>query len=368
MADATTVNVALGPRSYPVVIDRRPLWGVRAGGLAEAVRRVSDADRAVVITDSVVGGLWASDVETALDSAGLDYGRLTFEAGEANKTLSTWQNLVTGLLGLGVDRNTIIVAVGGGVVGDMAGFAAATVLRGVPFIQVPTTLLAMVDSSVGGKTAVNHPAGKNLVGAFHQPSLVFASLPTLRTLPLRQVRAGLGEVVKTAMLGDKALFEHIEHIAEKLSEADPAALASVIARCVEIKAEVVAQDERESGRRAILNVGHTVGHGIEAAMGYGTLLHGEAVALGMIAETRWAVRNGVCTDASLPNRLVRLFARLGLQVDFPKMDATTLQDKMALDKKATADIIVLPVPRGVGDVELVRLPFERLAELVPEAR
>ena len=361
MVGPAVVNVALGSRSYPVVIHRGD-----PEALGERFAELFSAERAVVVTDANVGPLWADAVQGSLLRVGVRSHRITLAAGETHKTLLTWQHLVTDLLDRGVHRGTPVLAVGGGVVGDVAGFAAASVLRGIPYVQVPTSLLAMVDSSVGGKTAVNHPNGKNLVGAFYQPQLVFASLQTLTTLPPRELRAGLAEVVKTALLGDANLFATLEREAQALVAVDLDTLMPVISRCVEIKATVVAADERETGRRAVLNLGHTVGHGLEAAAGYGTLLHGEAVGLGLLAEARWAVKEGICLDVDLPNRLTCLLQRLKLPTTFPAVDRATLRDKMAVDKKVIADIVTLPMPRGVGDVELVQVSKRRLAELVPE--
>ena len=262
------VEVALGERSYPVVIEDGGLEG-----LGDMVARRFRSRFAIVITDDVVAGLWAGGAEASLRGAGLQVETVVFPAGESNKTVATFTYCLGSVLTLPVDRRTPIVAVGGGVVGDVAGLVAATALRGLPFVQVPTTLLAMVDSSVGGKTGINHETGKNRIGAFHQPSLVYAPLRTLTTLPLRERRAGLAEVVKTAVVGDPALLETLERDAERLVDGDPALLEPIVSRCVELKAAIVAEDELETGIRAALNLGHKVGHALENALGYGTLLH-----------------------------------------------------------------------------------------------
>lgn len=352
------VRVALGERSYDVVVET-------ADPAAAAPHITSlGARRAVIVTDDVVGPLWAVSVRDALVERGVQVGITTFPHGEANKTLATWSALVEQIVASGVDRSTVIVAVGGGVVGDVAGFAAASVLRGLAFVQIPTTVLAMVDSSVGGKTAVNLPIGKNLVGAFHQPSLVFAGLGALTTLPARERVAGLGEVLKTALIADPELLSTLEFDAERLRAGDPDALAPVIARCVAIKAEIVARDERETGDRVWLNVGHTVGHGLEVAAGYGALLHGEAVALGTLAELRWATAQGWCADADLAPRVERLAERLGLPTSLPPIDLFAVEAAMRLDKKATATTIRVPVVIRAGQMTVVPVPVASLRELI----
>ena len=353
------VNVELGERSYPVVLE--------AGGLdrlGDELRERTSAKRAFVVTDENVAPLWADAAEESLGRAGFEAHRVVLPAGEANKTVATWSGCMDALLAGRIDRGTPVIALGGGVVGDVAGFAAATVLRGVPLVQVPTTLLAMVDSSVGGKTAVDHPAGKNLIGAFHQPTLVFAALGTLETLPRREVRAGLGEVVKTALLGDAALFEVLERDAERLADGDAGALLPVVARCVEIKAAIVAEDEREGGLRAVLNLGHTVGHALEAALGYGTLLHGEAVAVGLLAETRWATRRGWCEDPHLHGRLARLLSRLGLPSAAPGAAPEAVRAALGVDKKRGEGNLRMPVPVRMAQVIRVEVPLDSLSDLL----
>ena len=357
---ATSITVELGARSYPVVLEEDGFQGIGA-----ALAAVHRGRRVALVTETTVGPLWADALERELKAASVACLRIELPAGERHKTVATWTACVDALLEAGVDRKTPVLALGGGVLGDIAGFAAATTLRGMPFIQVPTTLLAMVDSSVGGKTGVNHPGGKNLIGAFHQPILVFAALSTLTTLAPEERRAGLGEVVKTALL-DAALFTSLEANAEALADGEPKALAPVIARCVELKAQVVAQDERESGVRAVLNAGHTVGHALEQVLGYGTLRHGEAVGLGLIAETAWAVRAGVCLEEDLPRRISRLLGRLCLPSASPKADLRRLEAAMRLDKKTDADKLSLPVAVRVGRMQLVELPLHRMGELVSE--
>ena len=346
----TEITVELGARAYPVVVAEG------FDGFATALDRLGLARRAIVITDDNVGPLWA-------DRLGLG-PIVTLPSGEAHKSVATWASAVDAVLDEGIDRKTPIVALGGGVVGDLAGFVAASVLRGVPFVQVPTTLLAMVDSSVGGKVGVNHPRGKNLVGAFHQPRLVWAPLCTLATLPAEERVAGLGEVVKAALIADEDLLARLERDAEALAAGDVGALAPVVARCIAIKAAIVAQDEREGGVRAFLNAGHTVGHALEHATGYGTLRHGEAVALGLVAETRFAVRRGLCGDPGLPDRLVALLARLGLPTIPPDVAPERLLAAMQLDKKTAGDTLVVPVPARAGRMVLFDLPASERRELL----
>jgi shikimate kinase / 3-dehydroquinate synthase len=355
------VRVALGPRSYPVEI--RP----DLTGLGAAVRRTTGAARAVLVTEERVSPHWAAACIDALAPAVAVGEPVVLPAGEAHKSLETWSRCVDALLRRGVDRRTPVVALGGGVLGDVAGFAAATTLRGLPLVQVPTTLLAMVDSSVGGKTAVDHPLGKNLVGAFHQPALVWAALETLSTLPDRDRRAGLGEVVKTALLGDAALFAHLEAHAGPVGRGEPEALAPVLARCAALKAEVVARDEREAGWRAILNLGHTLGHALEAALGFGALHHGEAVGIGLVAEARFGVARG-WTAPGVPDRVAALLEALGLPTRWPAVDGGDVARAIGVDKKRDGAMLRLPLPADVGRVKLRSVPIVDLLNALPEAR
>lgn len=353
------VTVPLGERSYQVVVVDEGFAGLAAALAAAGLPR-----RGILVTETHVEPLWAEALRAALPDHALS--TVVLPAGEAHKTVDTWATCVDALLRAGVDRRTPVLALGGGVLGDVAGFAASAALRGVPLVQLPTTLLAMVDSSVGGKTGVNHPLGKNLVGAFHQPRLVWAALDTLTTLDPAERVAGLGEVVKTALIGDADLLDRLERDAAALRRGDPHALAPVVARCVQIKAEVVGRDEREGGWRAVLNAGHTVGHAYEQAMGFGALRHGEAVALGLVAETAWAARRGLCEDAALPARLARILAALGLPTSPPPVSEERLLEAMTVDKKAVADRLVVPVPARAGRMVLHDLPLRDLAELLPE--
>src|SRR5690242_9636105 len=270
----------------------------------------------LVVSDEHVAPLYAERVRDAMEGCGVDPDVLVLPAGEAHKHLDAVSKIFDALAQLGATRDACVIALGGGVVGDIAGFAAACWMRGIDFVQFPTTLLAMVDSSVGGKTGVDHPAGKNLIGAFHQPRAVVADLGTLATLPDRELRAGLAEVVKTACIGDADFFGWLEAHADALLAADTEILTHAIARCCRFKAGVVERDEREAGERALLNFGHTFGHAIEAQAGYGTLLHGEAVAVGMLLAARLSVRLGMA-DENDTQRLRALLQAFGLPLELP---------------------------------------------------
>jgi 3-dehydroquinate synthase len=365
MVDPRAVRVELGERGYDVVVS----GGL--AGLGARLRGLGRCEQVVVATDETVDGLWGAALREELDRSGIASRSVVLPPGEAHKDQAAWWRLIEGFLEARGDRRTPLLALGGGVVGDLAGFAAASVLRGVPFVQVPTTLLAMVDSSVGGKTGFNHPLGKNLVGAFYQPVLVWAAIDTLATLPMRERTAGLGEVLKTAWVADPDFVAWLEVHAEALRGGEQPALAEAVARCVAIKAGVVAEDEREGGRRAILNAGHTVGHGIEAAAGYGAVLHGEAVAIGMLAEARWAAKQGLDEGPEVLRRLQGLTRALGLPtapaaVGAGPLSSEVLLAAMGLDKKTVGDMIVLPICPAAGRCSLLSLPVHRLPELASE--
>jgi 3-dehydroquinate synthase len=351
------VPVGLGDRAYEVHV------AATVGGLGSAAAALGDGRRCVVVTDENVAPLWLAPVRAELEAAGWTVGELVVPAGEAAKHRDTWWAIVDGLLRIGVDRRTVVVALGGGVVGDLVGFAASAALRGLPFIQVPTTLLAMVDSSVGGKTGFNHALGKNLIGAFYQPSLVWAPLACLRTLPPRELRAGLGEVVKHALIDGEGALATLERLAPALAEGDPEALRTVVAHSVALKARIVEADEREAGDREVLNLGHTVGHAVEACGGYGTWLHGEAVAMGLAAELAATTRAGLTTPG-LSERVSRLIAAMGLPVDLPRLPRGEMVRLMGLDKKARGAMVMVPVCRAPGSVERVPWPHDRLGELL----
>jgi 3-dehydroquinate synthase len=324
-----TVRVALGPRSYPIHIGSGLL------GRADLIVPALPQPRTAIVTNGTVAAHYLEPLAAALGAAGAACVRIVVPDGEDSKDWATLNTVFDALLGHRCDRQTAIIALGGGVIGDLAGFAAATYQRGVPFVQVPTTLLAQVDSSVGGKTAINHPRGKNMIGAFHQPLVVVADTDTLATLPDRELRAGLAEVIKHGAIRDAGLFGWLEANVERLLARDPEALAHVVRRSVEIKAEVVAADERESGERVLLNFGHTFGHAIEAGVGYGRWLHGEAVGAGMAMAADLSARVGLLDGASV-DRLRRVLERAGLPVAGPRLDADRYVELMAVDKKARA--------------------------------
>ncbi len=315
----TTLNVELGERSYPIVIGSGLLGGF---DLAAHLR----GQDCLVVSNETVAPLYFDRLRRSLE--GSNVSRIDLPDGEEHKTLATMQSILDELVASGANRDTTVVALGGGVVGDIAGFAAACYMRGVDFIQVPTTLLAQVDSSVGGKTGVNHPRGKNLVGAFHQPRIVLIDTDTLDTLPDRELRAGIAEVIKYGAICDAGFFAWLEQNLAALLARDPGALVHAIRRSCELKAEVVAEDEREGGRRAILNFGHTFGHAIEHCQGYGEWLHGEAVAAGMVM----AARLSAIGETDL-RRLRDLIASAGLPVVPPAIAASDWMAAMGMDKK-----------------------------------
>ncbi|TAN04355.1 MAG: 3-dehydroquinate synthase [Rhodanobacteraceae bacterium] len=342
----TTLEVGLGARRYPIRIGRGLL--ADAAGWRDAIR----GRHALIVSDGNVAPLYAARLQTALSRGGLLTNTLVLPAGEAHKHLDAVSKVLDALAQLGATRDACVLALGGGVVGDIAGFAAACWMRGIDFVQFPTTLLAMVDSSVGGKTGVDHAAGKNLIGAFHQPRAVIADLDTLATLPGRELRAGLAEVVKTACIGDAAFFAWLEENADKLLARDTDTLTHAIATCCRFKAGVVERDERETGERALLNFGHTFGHALETETGYGTLLHGEAVAIGMGLAARLSTNLGMASDADM-QRLQSLLQRIGLPVSLPAgANADALLARMRLDKKNRAGALRLILWRGIGRAEI----------------
>ena len=337
-----TVEIDLGARSYPIhvgagVIGERKLLAPHVG-----------ARHVFVITDETVAPLYLDKLRPALaDARGVDTHIIP--GGERHKTLDTFAQLQHSLAERRVARDAVVIALGGGVVGDIAGFAAACYQRGVDFVQVPTTLLAQVDSSVGGKTGVNLPGGKNLVGAFHQPRCVLSDTATLATLDPREVRAGFAEVVKYGLIDDPDFFDWLEANAAALLNLDDEALGVAVVRACERKAALVAADERESGVRALLNLGHTFGHAIEAGVGYGVWLHGEAVAAGIVLAARMSQRMGWLADADC-ERIERLFARAGLPTRAPPtLSPRRMLDLMAVDKKIQRGQLRLVLLRGIGE-------------------
>ena len=352
------VTIELAERSYPIVIGSALLDA--PGTWTE----VPASAQALVVTNTTVGPLYAQRLAAAIRQRHREVHVLQLPDGEQHKDWATLNLVFDALLERGCDRKTVLYALGGGVVGDMTGFAAACYMRGVPFVQVPTTLLAQVDSSVGGKTAINHPLGKNMIGAFYQPRRVVCDLDTLASLPARELSAGLAEVIKYGPIADVAFLGWIEAHLDALLAREPAALAHAVRRSCEIKAWVVGQDERESGLRAILNFGHTFGHAIEAGLGYGEWLHGEAVGCGMVMASHLSRRLGLVDDEFV-QRITRLVERAGLPVRAPRLGAERYLELMRVDKKSEAGeirFVVIDKPgsavlRGAAD-ELVRAVIE----------
>lgn len=338
------VVVDLGDRSYPIHV------GPGLIGRAELYAPHLAGRQVLVVSDEAVAGLYFDTVRRALE--GRELASVVLSGGEAAKTLAAVSRIVDVLVERGFHRSAAVVALGGGVVGDIAGFAAAIYHRGIRFLQAPTTLLAQVDSSVGGKTGVNHPRGKNLVGAFHQPACVIADTDALATLDERELRAGLAEVIKYGVLWDETFFVWLEGNLGRLLERDPAALAEAVRRSCAIKADVVRRDEREAGVRARLNLGHTFGHAIEAGLDFGRWLHGEAVAAGTCMAADLAVRMGWLSGADAA-RIQALVRRAGLPSRGPaELDPETFRRLMARDKKAVDGGIRLVLPRAIGDTVL----------------
>lgn len=335
-----TLQVALDARSYPIYI----------GAGAMTLPALTDhlvGPEVLLVTNSTVGPLYASRVQSAL--SGYRVTQVTLPDGESFKTLEGLMPIFDAALSARFGRRATLIALGGGVIGDMAGFAAASYQRGVPFIQIPTTLLSQVDSSVGGKTGVNHPLGKNMIGAFYQPQAVFADTNALSTLPPRELSAGLAEVIKYGLLGDVEFLHWIDGQLPALRALEPLAMTEAIARCCAMKAAIVAEDERESGRRALLNLGHTFGHAIEAHQGYGAWLHGEAVAVGLVMAARCSQALGALTDTEVA-KVVDLCARAGLPTQPPHgMTPNDFMTHMAVDKKNLDGRLRLILLRQLGD-------------------
>lgn len=360
-ATSHSVRIDLGERSYPILIGSGLL--AHAGSFSGLPR----AAHALIVTNKTVAPLYAEQVQRALQKHYATVYQVVLPDGEAYKDWQTLNLIFDALLSQGSDRKTVLYALGGGVVGDMTGFAAASYMRGVPFVQLPTTLLAQVDSSVGGKTAINHPLGKNMIGAFYQPQRVICDLDTLKTLPERELSAGLAEVIKYGPIADMELLDWLEGAMDALRARDVGALAHAVRRSCEIKAEVVGQDERESGLRAILNFGHTFGHAIEAGLGYGAWLHGEAVGCGMVMAATLSQRLGL-VDAAFVLRLRRLIERAGLPVVGPVLDASDNAGRylalMRLDKKSEAGEIKFVVIEAPGRAGMRGAPDALVREVV----
>ena len=357
MSERLEIRVELGPRTYPIVVG--------GGVLAELGPRLAALGfrgRCGVVTNDRVAALWGEPALASLRAEGFDPLVVTLPDGEAHKTVSSLEVVWDAMLAAGVERATPLVGLGGGVVGDIAGFAAATLLRGLPLVQVPTTLLAQVDSAIGGKTGVNHPAGKNLLGAFHQPRFVLCDVDLLGTLPRRELLAGLAEVVKYGVIGEPALFADLEARLGALLALERAPLVAAVAASARHKAGVVSRDEHETtGERATLNFGHTVGHAVEQLTGYERFLHGEAVAIGMVAAARVSRALGRCGDEPV-GRVRGLLERAGLPVETPpELTRDALARAMRADKKSAGGCIRFVAMQDVGRVELVELTSTEIA-------
>lgn len=353
------VTVELGQRSYGIEI--------AAGSLATigpAMQGLGLGPRIALISNPTVHALYGEAVTESLAKAGFDTITTTVPDGEQYKSLLWAERLLTDLLTARLDRGSAIVALGGGVIGDLAGFVASTYMRGIAFVQVPTTLLAQVDSSVGGKTGVNHALGKNMIGAFWQPSLVQIDQDTLKTLPQRELLAGMAEVIKYGVIWDEEFFEYLLEHRDRIMALDQAALGHIIRRSCEIKAEVVSKDERESGLRAILNYGHTIGHAVETATGYTALLHGEAVAIGMYHEALMAVNAGILKPEEA-QRLKAMLAHYGLPHELPEgVQCSAMLTAMAMDKKALAGKLRFVLPERTGSVVIREVDAEEVAKVL----
>jgi 3-dehydroquinate synthase len=346
---AQAVQVGLGARAYEVLIGPG-LIGEAGARIAPLLKR----KRLAVVSDETVWGLHGARITAALQASGLAVHPVILPPGEQTKSFAWLEKLSDELLALGLDRGDLVAAFGGGVIGDLTGFAAAIYKRGIDFVQIPTTLLAQVDSSVGGKTAIDTARGKNLIGAFHQPRLVLADLDVLGTLSERELKAGYAEVIKYGLLGDRPFFMWLETAGAEVLARDPAALAPAVRRSVEMKAEIVAEDETEQGRRALLNLGHTFAHALEAETGYGeALLHGEAVAAGMALAFRFSARLGLCAKADA-DRAGAAIAAAGLPTRMDEIagapfPAERLIQHMLQDKKAEAGRLTFVLARGLGE-------------------
>ncbi len=350
-----TLEVDLGSRSYPIHI------GTDLIDQAELFNACEKASSIYIVTNTTVEPLYANRLVSTLEKFGKPIRKIVLPDGESYKDWKNLQLIFDALLTHGADRKTMLIALGGGVIGDMTGFAAASFMRGIRFIQVPTTLLAQVDSSVGGKTGINHPLGKNMIGAFHQPEAVIADLNTLKTLPARELSAGLAEVVKHGAIADAQFLNWIEANAKELLACDTEAMAHAVLRSCEIKSAVVSADEREGGVRATLNFGHTFGHAIEAGMGYGEWLHGEAVGCGMVLGADLSQRLGKITRAEV-ERLTKIIQSMNLPTQAPKFGAPRYMELMQVDKKTEGGTIRYVLLEQIGKATIQSVPDATVLE------
>ncbi len=343
------ITVGLGERSYTIYFGENIL-----AEIGPRCRALGTGNNVAVVTNPVVGSYYLEPVVSALDQAGFTVHRVEIPDGEEYKNLDTLKNIFDRLIEFGLDRGSLLLALGGGVVGDVAGFAAATYLRGIPFVQVPTTLLAQVDSSVGGKTGINHDRGKNLIGAFYQPSLVMIDVATLDTLPEREYLSGLAEVVKYAIVLDGALFDFLSANPGRILARDRGCLVTAIKRSCAIKASIVEKDEKEAGLRAVLNYGHTLAHAVETLTGYREYTHGEAVAIGMVQAAKFSEFIGYSGRADT-ERIVELISSLRLPVELPSFSASAYIDALSHDKKVREGGINFVFNKGIGDFHISRV-------------
>jgi len=351
------VNVGLGERSYSINLGKGLLLECgnrlpsllsppyKRGGSGGAGRKI------VVITNPIVSRLYGNTLKNSLTGAGFIANFVEIPDGEEYKTINTAIEIYDRLIDIKVERESPLIALGGGIIGDITGFVAATYLRGIPYIQVPTTLLSQVDSSIGGKTAVNHPRGKNLIGAFYQPKAVFIDIDTLKTLPKEEILCGVAEIIKYGIIRDSNFFEYLEDNIEKLINLNEDVLIHSIKRSCEIKADAVSKDEREAGLRAILNFGHTIGHAIESLTDYKKYRHGEAVAIGMVYAARLSLESGLCSNKDY-ERVANLITAAGLPIAIFGLDADAIIDSLYLDKKVKEEKIRFILMNGIGSVEI----------------
>ncbi|MBI4001507.1 MAG: 3-dehydroquinate synthase [Nitrospira defluvii] len=356
------IHVELGARSYAILIRRNLLESV-----GEELTRLGCSGKVGVVTDRNLAGRYLKRVSRALKTAGYTVVPIVLAPGERTKTLRSITTIMDALVDAKFERTSTLLALGGGVIGDLTGFAAAIYQRGISFVQVPTSLVAQVDSSVGGKTGVDHPKGKNLIGAFNQPRAVLIDPATLITLPAREWKAGLGEVIKYGVIADEAFFEYLEQHIEPILKLDDAPVAQIVKRSCEIKAQVVSEDEREADRRRILNFGHTIGHALESLGGYRGLIHGEAVAIGMVYEADLARHLGLCGE-DVVTRLCALVKAAGLPTCLPRVTFSALWRAMQQDKKVSAGTVYCVVPERIGSVRIVPLEKDKTRAWFDAAR
>jgi 3-dehydroquinate synthase len=341
------LTVDLGPRSYDILIGSAIL-----DQIGPILSKVGSGMRAIIITNPEIDKLYGDRTRLSIKQAGFEVDTVQIPEGEEHKSLASAEKAYDCLMEFSCDRNTVLVALGGGVIGDLTGFIAATFMRGIPFVQIPTTLLAQVDSSVGGKTAVNHPRGKNIIGAFYQPKVVLIDLETLSTLPPDEFKAGLAEVVKYGVIADPELFDYLNENAERILKLDSECLSRIIETSCAIKAQVVESDERENRRRMILNFGHTFGHAVEALTEYVQYKHGEAVAIGMAFASRLSNEMDKCSS-SVGERVEELLMKLNLPTKSPNLNSNEIIESMYHDKKTTAKKIKFILAKKIGEVEII---------------